>query len=193
MTHFRGGFHPSNDPGRREWQNPEAILGGLGLKAGMTFVDVGCGAGFFALPAARMVGPKGKVYGVDGNAEAIGALKEQAEKEGLDNLVLTAAPAEDYVPGEKLADFVFYGIALHDFHDAAKVVANAARILKPGGKLIDLDWRKQDLPIGPPSHIKFAPSHAAKLIRDAGFIVLTIENSGEYHYLITAIIPGSKV
>jgi len=189
MTHFQGGFHPANDPSRRVWQNPEAILNGIGLKPGITLVDVGCGAGFFALPAARMVGPDGKIYGVDGNPDSISPLVEQAGKEGLQNLVLTAGTAEDYIPCENCTDFVFYGIALHDFHDAARVLANAAKILKPGGKLIDVDWKKQDLPIGPPSHIKFAPSHAAKIIREAGFIVLSIENSGEYHYQITAIKP----
>jgi ubiquinone/menaquinone biosynthesis C-methylase UbiE len=186
MVHFRGGFHPSNDPARRQWQDPEAILTGIGLKPGMTFADIGCGAGFFALPAAQIVGKSGKVYGVDGNPDFITALEEQAEMEGLGNLALTAGTAEEYVPGEKCADFVFYGIALHDFHDPAKVLANAKRILKPGGKLIDLDWKKEDLPVGPPSRIKFDPAYAAKLIREAGFMVLSIEASGLYHYLITA-------
>jgi ubiquinone/menaquinone biosynthesis C-methylase UbiE len=189
MTHFSGRVHPFEDPERRVWQNPEAILGGIGIKPGVTFVDVGCGAGFFALPAARMVGPKGKIYGVDAYSASIDILKEQAEKEGLNNMVLSAGPAEDYLPGEKFADFVFFGICLHDFQDPIKVLANAAQIIKPGGKLIDLDWKNQDLPVGPPPAHKFAPSYAAKIIREAGFIVLSIENSGEYHYLITAVKP----
>ncbi len=186
MTHFRGGFHPPDDPARREWQNPEAILEGIGLKAGQAFADIGCGAGFFALPAARIVGETGKVYGVDGKPEAIAALKEQGEKEGLHNLSLNAGKAEDYLPCEGCMDFVFFGIALHDFHDASKVLANAKRMLKPGGKLIDLDWKKEGIPIGPPSHIKFDEAQASKLMEDAGFTIVSIANSGEYHYLITA-------
>jgi ubiquinone/menaquinone biosynthesis C-methylase UbiE len=154
----------------------------------MTFADIGCGGGFFSLPAARIAGEKGRIYGLDVNPSAIAALKAQAEKEGLENLVLTAGPAEDYLPCRNCADIIFYGICLHDFKDPAKVLANARQILKPGGKLIDLDWKKEDLPLGPPSHIKFAPAFAAKLIREAGFIVLSIEASGLYHYLITATI-----
>jgi ubiquinone/menaquinone biosynthesis C-methylase UbiE len=192
VTHHRGGFHPSNDPGRRQWQDPEAILAAIGLKPGMTFADIGCGAGFFALPAARITGPKGKIYGVDANPASIAALKEEAEKEGLKNLSLTVAEAEAVIPCEQCADFVFFGISLHDFHDPAKVLQNAKRILKPGGKLIDLDWKKEGVPFGPPDHIKFAPAYAAKLIREAGFLVLSIEGSGQYHYLITASLASAK-
>ena len=72
---------PVDDKERRRWQNPEAILAGIGLKPGFTFIDLGCGSGFFALPAARIVGESGKVYGVDVNAGAIAALKEQSDKE----------------------------------------------------------------------------------------------------------------
>jgi ubiquinone/menaquinone biosynthesis C-methylase UbiE len=60
---------------RRTWQSPEAILILIGLKRGFTFVDVGCGYGFFALPAAKLVGVNGKVYGLDANDEAIRKLK----------------------------------------------------------------------------------------------------------------------
>ncbi len=56
---------PSNDPERRKMQNPESILIDIGLKPGMIFVDIGCGDGYFALPAARMVGPEGKVIAID--------------------------------------------------------------------------------------------------------------------------------
>ena len=186
MTHFRGGFHPFDDPARRKWQNPEAILTGIGLKPGMSLVDVGCGAGFFAIPAARIVGPKGKVYGVDGNPSAISALQEQAEKEGLKNLFLTAGAAEDIVVCEHGADFVFFGISLHDFQDPSKALSNARRMIKPAGKLIDLDWKKEGIPFGPPSHIKFDEAKASQLIEAAGFKVESVKDSPPYHYLITA-------
>jgi len=158
----------------------------------MAFADIGCGAGFFALPAARITGPKGKVYGVDANPASITALKEEAEKEELKNLFLTAGEAETTIPCEQCADFVFFGIALHDFHDPAKVLQNARRMIKPGGKLIDLDWKKEELPIGPPPHIKFDVAYASKLIESAGFKVDSVKDSGFYHYLITASLASAK-
>jgi len=185
VSHFRGGFRPFEDPERRRWQDPEAILSSIGLKAGMTFADIGCGGGFFTLPAARMVGKKGKVYGVDANPAVIAALREQAEKEGLANLYLTIAKAEEAVVCEGCADFIFFSITLHDFHDASLVLKNARRTIKPDGKLIDLDWKK-DGAMGPPPKIRFSDEYASELIKKAGFIIESVENYGPYHYLITA-------
>lgn len=64
----------ADDPERRKWQDPLAILSYIGLKTGQTFVDIGCGGGFFALPAARVVGESGRVYGIDADAGMIAEL-----------------------------------------------------------------------------------------------------------------------
>jgi ubiquinone/menaquinone biosynthesis C-methylase UbiE len=181
----RFGFHPFNDPERRKWQDPEAILAEIGLKPGDTFADIGCGGGFFTLPAARVVGVKGKVYGLDMNEKSLADIKAQAEKEGLKNLVLTSGQAEEIIVCRGCADIVFFGMALHDFQDTASVLANAKAALKPSGKLVDLDWKKE-ASMGPPPHIRFDEKKASGLIQDAGFTIDSIKNSGSYHYLITA-------
>ncbi len=127
---------------RRKWQNPEAILAGIGLKAGLTFMDIGCGSGFFALPAARIVGESGKVYGVDKDGESISNLKKLAGREGLNNLDLTIGKAEDVIKCEACADIIFFGIVLHDFENPVRVLENARKMLKLDGRLVNLDWKK---------------------------------------------------
>ena len=87
----------------------------------MVFMDIGCGYGFFTIPAARIVGEKGKVYAVDVSALAIDSLKREAAEEGLKNIVATAGAAEETVFCDACADIVFYSIVLHDFRDATKV------------------------------------------------------------------------
>jgi ubiquinone/menaquinone biosynthesis C-methylase UbiE len=181
--HFHG---PYSDAARRKWQNPEAILAGIGLKGGLTFADIGCGDGFFALPAARIVGKNGQVYGLDVNASLIAALKDQTAREGLDNLQLTVGRAEESLVCDRCADIVFFGIALHDFQDPSKVLANARKTVKPTGKLVNLDWKKEPMELGPPPGIRFDVAKAADLIKGAGFIIEKIEDSGPYHYLISA-------
>ena len=128
---------------RRKWQNPEVILAEIGVKRGFTFVDVGCGHGFFALPAARLVGNEGRVYGLDADSEAVRKLKVRAAKEKLRNLKLKAGMAEETVFCDSCADIVFFGIVLHDFIDPNKVLSNTKKMLKPTGRLIDLDWKKE--------------------------------------------------
>jgi ubiquinone/menaquinone biosynthesis C-methylase UbiE len=182
---FRG-RHLYDEEGRRQWQDAEAILADLGLKAGATFIDLGCGEGFFALPAARLVGTGGRVYGLDIRPEAIGRLRERASAEGLTNLELKVGRAEETVLCETCADFVFLGIVLHDFDEPARVLANAAIMLKPGGRLVNLDWKKEPTALGPPLQIRFSQEKAMQLIEAGGFKVQTVTEAGPYHYLIMA-------
>jgi ubiquinone/menaquinone biosynthesis C-methylase UbiE len=152
----------------------------------MTLADIGCGGGFFTLPAARMAGQRGKVYGIDINPGVIKALEKQSEKEGLNNLYLTTGRAEEKIVCERCADIVFFGIALHDFQNPPLVLQNARKIIRPSGRLIDLDWKKEAMAFGPPLDIRFDEAKASRLIRNAGFIIESVKDSGQYHYLITA-------
>lgn len=182
-------FHRScgDQQERRKWQNPEAILKDIGLKLGSTFVDVGCGDGFFSIPAARLVGPKGRVYCVDVSHDAIDALKKKATKAGVENLTLRVGRAEETVFCEACADFVFFGIVLHDFHDIGKVLTNARTMLKSSGRLVDLDWKKEPMPFGPPLRIKLTEKEAADTIEKAWFRIESTDAIGHYNYLIVAI------
>jgi len=171
---------------RRNWQNPEAILIDVGVRAGLTFVDVGCGQGFFALPAAKLVGDEGRVYAVDADSEAIRRLKEKAAKEGLKNLKIETGMAEETVFCDSCADVVFFGIVLHDFEDPSKVLSNAKKMLKPTGRLADLDWKKEPMQLGPPLQIRFDEKKASDLIESAGFKINEIRKEDLYHYIILA-------
>jgi ubiquinone/menaquinone biosynthesis C-methylase UbiE len=171
---------------RRTWQNPESILAEIGLSPGQTFVDVGCGDGYFAIPAAKVVGKRGRVYGLDINEEAVQYLEEKAVKEGLENVILKVGAAEDLVLCRGCADFVFFGIDLHDFRDPLKALINAKKMLKPGARLIDLDWRKEPMQLGPPIGIRFSQEEAVTRIEEAGFRVHAVKQVGPYHYLVIA-------
>jgi ubiquinone/menaquinone biosynthesis C-methylase UbiE len=176
-----------DEEGRRSWQNPEELLRRIGLGEGQTFIDVGCGEGFFAIPAARIVGPRGRVYGIDINRRALDNLDDRAHSAGLENLTLLEGEGEETVPCHACADFVFFGIDLHDFRDPGKVIRNAGKMLLPGrGRLIDLDWKKMRMSFGPPYEIRFTPEQAEALITHEGFAISTREDSGPYHYLLIA-------
>jgi ubiquinone/menaquinone biosynthesis C-methylase UbiE len=176
----------SDDPERQAWQDPGKILTTIGLKPGMVFVDMGCGDGYFTFPAARLVGPKGTVHAVDIDADAIGRLRERASREGIPNIVAEAQAAEKSVVCRGCADIVFFGIDLHDFDDAAQVIRNAKVMLKPSGRLADLDWKDQPMDFGPPLAKRFSIAKARDLIEAGGFRVLSVADSGTYHYLIIA-------
>jgi ubiquinone/menaquinone biosynthesis C-methylase UbiE len=177
---------PINDSERRKWQDPEKILTNIGLAPDMTFVDVGCGDGYFALPAARMVGREGKVIAIDINEGAIRRLRQQAAEEGLGQLSAEVRAAEETVACEGCADFVFFGIDLHDFADPAQVIRNAKRMLRHSGLLVDLDWKDLPMSFGPPPEKRFSVAKARQLIESAGFHVVSVAEAGPYHYIIVA-------
>ncbi|MDD1667963.1 MAG: class I SAM-dependent methyltransferase, partial [Methanomicrobiales archaeon] len=157
-----------------------------GLREGMVFVDVGCGEGYFAIPAARRVGPGGKVYAADINAGAVERLRARAEEEGLESITTRAAAAEETVFCEGCADIVFFGIDLHDFRDPAAVLRNAARMVREGGRVVDLDWKDEPMELGPPLEKRFSVAKAKGLLESAGLMVQSVQDAGRYHYLIFA-------
>ena len=171
---------------RRTWYNPEAILNEAGLREGMTFVDVGCGDGFFTLLAAQALEGHGTVFCVDVDLEAIERLKAKAEKHHLTNIRAKVAAAEETVFCQACADVVFYSMVLHDFTDPAQVLQNARKMLKPTGAVVDLDWKKLAMPFGPPVQIRFTEEKATELIKQAGFSVESAKEAGPYHYMIIA-------
>jgi len=178
-----GGF-ALDEATRRSWYRPEALL--QDLHGGMVFIDVGCGDGFFSILAAKKVRGKGQVYAVDSDASAIEKLKHKAQAEGLKNIVSRVGSAEETVFCSGCADYVFFSMVLHDFADTTKVLQNARKMIKPTGELIDLDWKKQEMPFGPPLKIRFSQDYASSLIHDACFRIESVISVGNYHYVLTA-------
>ena len=180
-----GGFS-LDEATRRSWFKPEKVLEDAGLRSGMVFVDVGCGDGFFTILAADVVGKTGMVYAVDTDAPAIERLKRKAAEKGLTNVKALVAEGEETVFCGGCADIVFYSIVLHDFNDPATVLLNAKRMLKPTGRLVDLDWKKKQMLFGPPLSIRFSEEKASGLMANAGFVVERVYEAGQHHYVIFA-------
>jgi ubiquinone/menaquinone biosynthesis C-methylase UbiE len=180
-----GGFS-LDEKVRRTWYSPEEILAKAGLKEGMVFADIGSGEGFFSLLAAKTVGERGKVYAVDSDAQAISLLKSKAARYGLKNVYAFEGEAEKVVFCNDCVDVIFFSMALHDFHDPVKVLQNAEVMLKASGSVVDLDWKKMQMPFGPPVQIRFSEEKARELMEQVGFYVVRLDEVGPYHYVLTA-------
>jgi ubiquinone/menaquinone biosynthesis C-methylase UbiE len=113
-------------------------------------------------------------------------LKRDAAEEGLKNIHAEVAAAEETVFCNACADIVFCNTVLHDFRDPAKVLRNARLMLKPSGKLVNVDWKKKPTEFGPPVPIRFSEEHAARLIKQAGFTIESVEDLESDFYIVTA-------
>jgi len=172
---------------RRLWQDADAILSQIGLLPGSTLVDIGSGDGYFSIPAARIVGDTGRVYSLDRSPENLSGLEEAIRENGLSNIHTTVGDAETILPCEGCADFVLMANVLHDFENPVAALKNARKMLKPGGRLADLDWKKEERQMhGPPLFKRFDQQKAAGLMEEVGFNVMSSTLVGPFHYLIIA-------
>jgi ubiquinone/menaquinone biosynthesis C-methylase UbiE len=174
-----------DDPARRVWLPPAEVLGALGLRAGDTVADVGAGTGYFALPMAKAVGPKGKVYAVDAQPEMLEWLKQKLDEAGLANVELVQAEAEQTTLPASSCDIYFQANVWHELDDCGAAVREARRVLKAGGKAAILDWRPDVEPEGgPPLAHRIEPSHAMEHLRAAGFYAVSHVETGRYSWLV---------
>jgi ubiquinone/menaquinone biosynthesis C-methylase UbiE len=176
-----------NHAERRLWQDPQAILQAIGLKAGDTLADIGAGDGYFSIPAAAMVGAAGTIYALDLSPEALASLQTKAAADCLKNIRTIVGDVEQVVICRQCADVVLLANVLHDFTHPLVALANIRSMLKPGGILADLDWKKEPLQAhGPPLAKRLNQDEATALLHQASFRMTKGTLSGPFHYLLLA-------
>jgi arsenite methyltransferase len=105
------------------------------LQPGKTVVDLGCGAGFDTFLAAQMVGPEGRVIGVDMTPAMLNKARHNAELLGQRNVDLREGYLEELPVADGVADVVISNGVINLCPDKATALAEAFRVLKPGGRL----------------------------------------------------------
>ena len=116
-----------------------AFLKELGIKAGQTILDFGCGEGHYTIPAAKIVGEKGKVYALDMDIEVLNKLLQIANSKSLQNIVPIHNELNNLkinIESESIDAILLYDV-LHylDLKGRKKIYKTAYRILKHGGLL----------------------------------------------------------
>jgi ubiquinone/menaquinone biosynthesis C-methylase UbiE len=182
-----GSLKDYNHAERRLWQDARSILERIGLKTGDTLADIGCGDGYFSVPAAQIVGQTGKIYALDVSHEAIAELEAAARAAGLSNIDTVVGEAEMITLCSACADVILMANVLHDFADPLAALKNALLMIKRNGRLADLDWKKEKNQLhGPPFAKRFDQGQAAGLLQTAGFKVVDQILVGPFHYLLLA-------
>ncbi len=167
-------------PERRRSLDPERFWDRVGLPPGATVVEVGAGTGYFAIPAARRVGPSGRVYAVDISGELIELLEERKGKQGLPAL-FPVRSTEDRIPlPDAVASLVLLANVLHDVADPT--LRETRRLLAPEGRFVNLDWKKESTPEGPPMEIRLSPKEAEARLVGMGLALEGAWEPGPYHY-----------
>jgi len=196
MSHDPKRFDPQNvhrldDPERNRYLPVDAILDAIGLTASGNVADVGAGNGYFALPIARRIGPAHKLFAVDISQEMLGHLREKlSAPDAPANVVpLLGSDVATNLPDATCA-LVFMASVWHEFDDHSAVIAEAARILQPGGRIAILDWSPTGTrPPGPPQDHRIARSTVERMLTDGGWQVQKAADINDNVYLVVASRP----
>ena len=114
--------------------NPTALAS---LKAGETVVDLGSGGGLDCFLAAKKVGAKGKVIGIDMTAEMLERARANAKKGGYENVEFRLGEIENMPVADNTADVIISNCVINLSPDKQRVFNEAFRVLKPEGRLYD--------------------------------------------------------
>lgn len=174
-------------PLRRLYQNPENILRPY-VSPGMTVMDVGSAMGFFSLPMAAMVGPRGKVFCLDVQEKMLLTLRKRAVKAKLEERILPRLCRPDSLDVEDLAESVDFALAFavaHEVPDERALFADLFRALKPDAPCLVAE------PRGHVSKEEFL--HTLSIAEHAGFRVLEAPPvAGSHTALLITAKQGGK-
>jgi predicted methyltransferase len=125
---------------RDEWQKPEEVIRALRIQPGQAIADLGSGSGYFTFRLARAVAPGGKVYAVDVDESMNRYVATQAGERGLSNVdVILAKPDDPSLPPSGV-DMIFSANTYHFLENRAAYFANAAKYLRPGSRVVIIDF-----------------------------------------------------
>jgi ubiquinone/menaquinone biosynthesis C-methylase UbiE len=131
-------------PEREKEENPEGALDAIGIRPGMIVADIGAGTGYMSLRLAKRVGPTGKVYANDIQSEMLRRLRQNADKAKLKNIeTVLGTDVDPKLPAGQL-DLVLLVDVYHEFSQPQKMLQKIRETLKPTGRLVLLEYRKED-------------------------------------------------
>ncbi len=163
---------------------PHQFLRDCGLERDMQVADVGCGPGFFTIPASNIVGRGGLVYAIDVQEEMIRMLKRRTRRKNIVPIV----SQEHRIPLDaRSVDFALLAYVLHEAEDKGRFLKEVKRIMKKGACLVVLDWKKKREKDGPPFHERLPLREARRLVAEGGFSMDRVTSFGTSHYIISAI------
>ena len=138
---LKGSSGPATETDDRDrWQKTDEVLRLMNVRPGQVIVDIGAGSGYFTRRFAAIVGPTGRAVGIEIDAAEVRAMTADARRLNLANYEARLVPPEDPMLAPRSVDVVFLCDAYHHINDRVAYFTKVRRALKPGGKLVILDF-----------------------------------------------------
>jgi ubiquinone/menaquinone biosynthesis C-methylase UbiE len=145
--------------------------------------DLGCGSGYFTVPLARRVR---KVFGIDVQREMLDFLEDKIRKLKIRNVEPLLSKPDEIPLDDESVHLLMTVNSLHEFGDRDKMIREIMRVLKKRGRLLIVDFKKEETGFGPPVSIRISKEKAVGLFIAKGFALLKAKEL-PYHYLLVFV------
>jgi ubiquinone/menaquinone biosynthesis C-methylase UbiE len=173
------------------WQRPDRVLRALGLRRGDVVADIGAGAGFWTPRLARRVGPSGHVFAVEPEIEILRLLRERLEKERVANVTPVLGRADEPLVPPGTCTLALIVSTYHHFPDGPRFLRRVARLLRPRGRIVNIDFDKRETPVGPPVEHRVSREDFLRDARKAG-LELVAEHRFLPHQYFLVLQPARR-
>ncbi len=172
--------------GGNELLNIKELLRHAGVATHMTVADLGCGnAGFFTLAAGHMVGEQGTVYAVDVVRSVLNSVEGAAKLAGLHNIRPVWSNVERYGKTTIPPGSVDVALLINILFQSKKqkdILKETGRLVKPGGRILVVDWKNAPTPLGPPPLDRVSPEELRKAAQELRLKEIDSFEAGEFHF-----------
>lgn len=173
-----------DDPKRDAYQKPHEVITALKLKEGEVIADIGAGSGYFTFRLAHHVGDTGRVYAVDVSPDMIVHLNRRIRDLPLKNVVTILAAPDDPLLSDASVDRFFICDTWHHIENRDRYLALLKKMLKPGGQVVMVDFKKEQTPMGPPMEMRIERDDLVKEMVKNGFRLEAEHSFLPYQYFL---------
>jgi ubiquinone/menaquinone biosynthesis C-methylase UbiE len=166
MSHF--GIDWLERQEREQEENTTQLLKNLAVQPGMVIADIGAGSGYHSTLLSNMVG-NGKVYAVDVEREMIAYLNERIKREGRKNIIPVLSTEKTVSLPANSMDMMLLVDVYHEFSFPYEMALSMLEALKPGGKLVLVEFRAEDWNVPIKAIHKMSQQQAVKEFKATGF------------------------
>ena len=176
--------HLLASPLRRLFSDPRPMLDPY-VREGMTVLEPGPGMGFFTLEIARRIGPNGRVVALDIQPQMLRMLRQNAVRAGLNNIETVLGTESDPKLPENALDLIVLVDVYHEFSQPQKMLEKMRGELKSNGRLVLLEYRKEDPSIPIRAEHKMSVAEVKTELEAEGFhLDQVLETLPRQHILI---------
>ena len=185
---------PGAGHGTFEFIDRRCFFEELRIEESAVLLDVGSGKGDYTIALAEVIGSAGCIYALDAWEEGLAQLTERALRLGLKNVRTIAADVNKAIPlPDGSVDICLMATVLHDLlreGTGEVALSETARVLKPGGRLAIVEFKKIEDGPGPPLRMRLSEKELEGVLAPFDFKTERVSDVGPYHYLFIASHPG---